>query len=140
MRMLPYVAFASLQVLVGCGPEDDVFVDPTDEATTISTNGVSFNGVSFNGVSFNGVSFNGVSFNGVSFNGVSFNGVSFNDVALNGVSFNGETLVGTEFVGRGRDRFVGILSNGAEIQLRIDDRQRLDGDNRDVIAYAVSFQ
>jgi hypothetical protein len=101
----------------------------------VSMNGVSVNGVSLNGVSVNGVSLNGVSLNGVSLNGVSLNGVSVNGVSLNGVSLNGVSLNGTDFIGA---HLWAELDNGAALELRIDDIAALDGDNTDVLGYAVS--
>jgi hypothetical protein len=139
MRRLLKILLAPTLLFAGCTSDPEIPTGTVDEALTanngISFNGISFNGISFNGKSLNGISFNGISFNGISFNGISFNGVSFNGKSLNGISFNGVSFNGTDFIGA---HMSGTLSTGDAMDLRIDDITSLDGDNSDVLAYAVS--
>src|SRR5688572_18373338 len=60
---------------------------------------------------------------------------SDNGVSLNGVSLNGVSLNGTDFIGA---HFNASLSNGATLELRIDDIDPLADSNDDVLAYAIS--
>jgi ADYC domain/Pentapeptide repeats (9 copies) len=139
MRALLTILLAPVALATGCATEPEVETSTVTEALDgdngISFNGISFNGISFNGISFNGISFNGISFNGISFNGISFNGISFNGISFNGISFNGISFNGTDFIGA---EMKGLLSNGASVELRIDDIAPLDGDNDDVLAYEIS--
>jgi hypothetical protein len=94
-----------------------------------------------NGASLNGASLNGASLNGASLNGASLNGASLNGASLNGASLDGVALVGSSFEADGVDDlvgaiFVGTLSDGRSINLRIDDIAGHD----DVALHTISVQ
>jgi hypothetical protein len=110
--------------------------------TLVSSNGRKLNGRKLNGRKLNGQSLNGVSLNGVSLNGRKLNGESLNGVRLSGSQLVGVTdgwslVAGTQFVGAS---FVGVLSDGSTLPLRIDDVSNGTGSTSDVWFYDVSYQ
>ena len=127
-------AIASL-VLSGCAVDDpdEPAASQTSQHSEI-TNGISLNGISLNGISLNGISLNGISLNGISLNGISLNGISLNGISLNGISLNGTSLA--EVVG---STWTAGLSNGSEIDLRVDSAAQGTGSNSDVGMYGISI-
>jgi hypothetical protein len=95
------------------------------------------NGISLNGISLNGISLNGISLNGISLNGISLNGISLNGISLNGISLNGTSLDAAMFVG---SSWIGLLSDGSSLAMRIDAASQGTGANSDLGLYQVSYQ
>ncbi len=133
----------------------------------VAPNAMSFNAMSFNAMTFNAMTFNGMTFNGTEENAAFLQSVSLNGMLLQGqalaaigdqatemdeggfclarfgleeTSFsanlpNGDVLAGTNFIGA---EFMGLISDGRSVRLRIDDARRLPAPNDDLLSYSVS--
>jgi hypothetical protein len=117
-------------LVTGCSTSDsDAPQLGTSKQDLTGDNGISLNGISMNGISMNGISMNGISMNGISMNGISMNGISMNGISMNGISMNGLDFIGAQLGG--------LMSNGLEIPLRIEDIDALESDP-EILAYEVS--
>jgi hypothetical protein len=126
------VVFALFQV--GClGAPGDEDLDLGQSSDDL----LSFNGVSLNGTSVNGTSVNGTSVNGTSVNGTSVNGTSVNGTSVNGSTLTSASLPGGDFTGT---TWIGDLTNGGTIPLRIDGSVAVPAPNADLTSYYVSYQ
>jgi hypothetical protein len=133
----------SAVLLAGCLSDPDGH-DPAEsetaaniiEANGISLNGISLNGISLNGMSLNGISLNGISLNGTRVNGISLNGVSVSGTQLQGIKSTGGSVTGAAMVGA---TLKGVLSNGSNLDLRIDASALLPAPNADVRTYTITY-
>jgi hypothetical protein len=134
------LALTASLTLSGCAFDEEIPGDEADvgddEVGETSLASVVSNGISLNGISLNGISLNGISLNGISLNGISLNGISLNGTQLTGVNGDGQTISGTSFVGA---KLKGNLSDGSELDMRIDSATTLPSPNTDVWAFGVSY-
>jgi len=123
---------ALLTAVVGClgtGDDDDSVSQSTEQL-------INPNGVRLNGVRLNGIELNGVRLNGVTLGGSTVTGVNIQNSQLVGTT-GGATIKGQSWASA---RFIGNLSDGTTINLRLDSAQTLAAPNADVWAYGVSYQ
>jgi ADYC domain-containing protein len=143
-------------VAIACGRAGDPAQVGSRQDSVVSGNGRSLNGRSLNGRSLNGRSLNGRSLNGRSLNGLTLDGVSARDVMLGDTGVVDVALSATVFSGRlgtkadtaaliAREAFVGSvwigsLSDGSTIPVRIDGMEALPTPNADLLGYAISYE
>lgn len=110
-------------------------VEEIDEASSELRvmNGSKLSGVSLSGVDLGGATLDGVSFANVSIGGVAVSNVHLVGTVLHGVLPGGHAISGDEFIGA---ELTGVASNGASIQLRIDNIEV--SAQADVLHYTVS--
>jgi uncharacterized protein YjbI with pentapeptide repeats len=104
-------------------------------------NGTRLNGTRLNGTRLNGTRLNGTRLNGTRLNGTRLNGTRLNGSALGGFLTSGGStswVEGTAMVGA---ELVGLLDDGGEVPLRIDDaRLSSEAGLSDVFYYTVSVR
>lgn len=132
---------AGLLGSVGClgdvpeAPDESALIEEI-----LSDNGKSLNGVSLNGAALNGRSYNGKSFNGISLTGIAVSGIGVTSVYVSNTQLRGTrsrvSISGAQFVGA---TLKGVLSDGSQIDLRIDGSATLPSPNADVRTYTISY-